>query len=91
MSSNTTCLATSLSIQQSLLPVQILCSGHNATDHLRENLTAAIPVRLMNTLQKVGFENLTAVTIKNAVSWDIKTQFVPHKKHITSPQQSPAG
>jgi hypothetical protein len=31
------------------------------------------------------------VTVKNAVFWDIKTQFVPHKRHITSPLQSPAG
>jgi hypothetical protein len=29
--------------------------------------------------------------MKNAVFWDIKTQFVFHKKHITSPLQSPAG
>jgi hypothetical protein len=29
--------------------------------------------------------------MKNAVFWDIKTQFVPHRKHITSPLQSPAG
>jgi hypothetical protein len=32
----------------------------------------------------VRFEVLTAVTIKNAVFWDIKTQFVPHRRHITS-------
>jgi hypothetical protein len=29
--------------------------------------------------------------MKNVVFWDIKTQFVPHTKHITSPLQSPAG
>jgi hypothetical protein len=28
--------------------------------------------------------------MKNDVFWDIKTQFVPHRKH-TSPLQSPAG
>jgi hypothetical protein len=27
--------------------------------------------------------------MKNAVFWDIKTQFVPHRKHITSPLRSP--
>jgi hypothetical protein len=27
------------------------------------------------------FEVFTAVTMKNAVFWDIKTQFVPHRKH----------
>jgi hypothetical protein len=30
-----------------------------------------------------------AVTMEN-VFWDIKTQFVPHRRHITSPLQSPA-
>jgi hypothetical protein len=29
--------------------------------------------------------------MKNVVFWDIKTQFVPHRRHITSPLQSPAG
>jgi hypothetical protein len=28
--------------------------------------------------------------MKNAVFWDIKTQFVPYRRHITSPLQSPA-
>jgi hypothetical protein len=28
--------------------------------------------------------------MKNAVSWDIKPQFVPHRRHITSSLQSPA-
>jgi hypothetical protein len=27
----------------------------------------------------------TAVTMKNADFWDIKTQFLPHRKHIISP------
>jgi hypothetical protein len=38
-----------------------------------------------------GFEVFTAVTMKNAVFSDIKTQFIPHRRHITSPLQSPAG
>jgi hypothetical protein len=39
----------------------------------------------------VGLEFFTAVTMKNAVFWDITTQFVLHRRHITSPLQSPAG
>jgi hypothetical protein len=31
------------------------------------------------------------VAMKKAIFWDIKTQFVPHRKHITYPLQSPAG
>jgi hypothetical protein len=38
----------------------------------------------------VRFEVFTAVTMKNAVFWDIKSQFVLHRRHITSPLQSPA-
>jgi hypothetical protein len=33
----------------------------------------------------------TAVTMKNTVFWDIKIHFLPHRRHITSPLQSPAG
>jgi hypothetical protein len=29
--------------------------------------------------------------MKNDVFWDIKTHFVLHRRHITSPLQSPAG
>jgi hypothetical protein len=39
----------------------------------------------------VRFEIFPAVTMKNAVFWDIKTQFVPHRRHITSRLQRPAG
>jgi hypothetical protein len=28
--------------------------------------------------------------MKNAVFWDIKTHFIPRRKHITSPLLSPA-
>jgi hypothetical protein len=35
------------------------------------------------------FQVFTEVTMKN-VLWDIRTQFVPHWKHITSPLQSSA-
>jgi hypothetical protein len=31
------------------------------------------------------------MTMKNVVSWDIKTQFVLHRRHMASPLQSPAG
>jgi hypothetical protein len=30
------------------------------------------------------FEAFTAVTLKNAVFWDIEIQFVPHRKHYIS-------
>jgi hypothetical protein len=36
------------------------------------------------------FEVFTAVTMNNVIFWDIKPQFVRHRKHITSPLQSPA-
>jgi hypothetical protein len=46
-----------------------------------------LPETLRNS---VRFEVLTAVTMKNAVFWYIKTHFVLHRRHITSPLQSPA-
>jgi hypothetical protein len=30
------------------------------------------------------------IYLKNVVFWDIETQFVLHRRHITSPLQSPA-
>jgi hypothetical protein len=36
-------------------------------------------------IQYLRFEVFTAVTMKNAVFWDIKTQFVLHRRDITSP------
>jgi hypothetical protein len=29
--------------------------------------------------------------MKNVVFWDIKPQFIPHRRHITPPIESPAG
>jgi hypothetical protein len=45
----------------------------------------------MNTTFYVRFEVLTAVNMKNVVFCEIRTQFVLHRRHITSPMQSPAG
>jgi hypothetical protein len=33
----------------------------------------------------VRSEVFTAVTMKNVTFWDIETQFLPHRKHFTSP------
>jgi hypothetical protein len=48
-------------------------------------------VRNSNSKVLVRLEVLTVRTVKNAVFWDIKFQFVPHRWYITSPLQSPAG
>jgi hypothetical protein len=34
------------------------------------------------------FEVLRTVTIKNVVFWDIRTQFILHRIHMTSPLQN---
>jgi hypothetical protein len=39
----------------------------------------------------VKFEVFTAVTMMNADVWDIKTQFIPHRRHTTSPLKSSSG
>jgi hypothetical protein len=43
-----------------------------------------------NALECETFDVFTAVTMKNAVFWYIKIQFVLHRRHITSPLQSSA-
>jgi hypothetical protein len=43
----------------------------------------------MSIRESVRFEVFTAVTIKSVVFWDIKTLFIPHRRHITSLLQSP--
>jgi hypothetical protein len=45
----------------------------------------------MNGIEETRFEVLSAVTMKNAVFWDIKTEFVLHSAHITSLLQNPTG
>jgi hypothetical protein len=47
-------------------------------------------LRLLVTANVVRFEAFMVVTMKNAVFWDIKPQFILHRRHITSPLQSPA-
>jgi hypothetical protein len=37
------------------------------------------------------FEVYTAVNMKNVVSWDIRTQFIPHEKNTTPQIQTTAG
>jgi hypothetical protein len=48
--------------------------------------TTAVDLAALQTgVQSVRFEVFTAVTTRNAVFWDIKNQFVPLRRHITSP------
>jgi hypothetical protein len=55
------------------------------TSHETHYISATEPSHLM--LCKI--RGLTAVTMKSGVFWDIKTQFLPHTRPITSPPQSP--
>jgi hypothetical protein len=36
----------------------------------------------VQSVNAVRFDVLAAVTMKNVVFWDIKTQFVPHRRHL---------
>jgi hypothetical protein len=47
--------------------------------------------QVLNWSDVAEFDAFTAVTMKNAVFWDIKSQSVPYRRPITSPLQSPAG
>jgi hypothetical protein len=52
---------------------------------------AMVVMYLRNLILVVRFDVFMVVTMKNAVFWNMETQFVPHRKHITPPLQSPAG
>jgi hypothetical protein len=47
--------------------------AHNAREH-----------STVTRVEYVRFEVFTAANMKNAAFWDIKTQFMPHRKHIMS-------
>jgi hypothetical protein len=71
----------------------VICNLY--TGHQRYGKTPANILSIENGggtfLRNVRFEVFKAVTMKNAVFWDIKSQFVLHRRHITSPLQSSAG
>jgi hypothetical protein len=46
-------------------------------------------LRLRYRVQPVKFEVFTAVTMKSALFWGIKSQFIPHERHIRSLIQGP--
>jgi hypothetical protein len=43
----------------------------------------------VQTFLSARFEVFTAAAMKNVIHWDIKTQFIPNRRHITSPLQIP--
>jgi hypothetical protein len=59
--------------------------------HEKEIYARSKEYQRIRRIALVRCEVFTAVTMKNAVIWDIKTQFVLHRRHITFPLQSPAG
>jgi hypothetical protein len=53
-------------------------------------LSDVIKKKKTSSVGFIRFGVFTASTEKNVVFWDIKTQFVLHRRHITSPLQGPA-
>jgi hypothetical protein len=47
-------------------------------------------IRGLRGKRKAECEASTAATMKNVIFWDIKAQFILHRRHITSPLQSQA-
>jgi hypothetical protein len=54
------------------------------------NVSTTLPFLTAITLH-VSLPRQREVLVKSAVFGDIKTQFVPHRTHITSPLQNPTG
>jgi hypothetical protein len=42
----------------------------------------------VNNIRRVSFQVLMAVAMERAVFWDIKTQFLPHRKHYVSARET---
>jgi hypothetical protein len=58
---------------------------YSTCSHSFDTAVDATRVTCDNRDWKVRFEIFTAVNMKNVVFWGIKAQFVPHRRHITSP------
>jgi hypothetical protein len=70
--------------------MKVFVKRHREYLHLRERRERRPQETAKRGILYVRCEIFTAVTMKNVVFWDIKTQFVPNTGHITSPLQSPA-
>jgi hypothetical protein len=66
--------------------VNLLGDNTETTNNNKETLTDASKQGCL----EVNVEK-TMYMVKNVVFWDIRTHFVLHRRHITSPLQSPAG
>jgi hypothetical protein len=65
--------------------INFLSTGIHTNLTLQKLRNCAVPVLF------VRFEVFTAVNMKNGVFWEIKSQFVPRRKHITSALQNLPG
>jgi hypothetical protein len=55
------------------------------------NMLDTCPLHILQIKDfNVRSEVFMAVNMMNGVFWDIKTLFIPHRRHFTSPLQSPA-
>jgi hypothetical protein len=55
----------------------------------RQGIANASTVLVMDRVAR--FQVLPPMTMKNAVFWNMKTKYVPHRKHITSLLQNTTG
>jgi hypothetical protein len=83
-------LATNYSVLTYIIFISVTaeCTSSNTRTHFNVTMTMKNGQQITDY---VRFEIFTAVTMKNAVFSDIKTQVVPYRKHITSPLQRSAG
>jgi hypothetical protein len=54
-------------------------------------MTVALRMALQSYFLFRGVKTVVLICKMNAVFWDIKIQFVPHRRHITSLLQSQTG
>jgi hypothetical protein len=66
-----------------ILPEECRLLGYKIPGRTSQE-TQCVSVKSPEGYCYVRFEVFMAVTMKNALFWDIKTQFIPHKKHYVS-------
>jgi hypothetical protein len=86
-----TCSAGARKLSQILYQLAKPCEEWRLLGYKAPVRTPQETLRLHYRAQPVRFDVFTAVTMKNVVFWDMKSQFVLHRRHIMSPLQSPAG
>jgi hypothetical protein len=75
---------------EELILMNICLTSDTEMEISTRKISISLRIRVTE-LNHVRFQFLTAATMKDIVFLDIRTHFVPHRRHITSPLQIATG